>query len=152
MGDGLTYESYLDRFGRLTYRVVGTSMLPLLRQTRDLFIAEPKTEARCKVGDVALFRRPPDRYILHRVITVNERDYTTLGDHCVRPEYGVTDADILAVMTGFVRNGKEHSVTERGYRLYTAFWLHTRGVRVFLFRVRFAAARAFRTIFPKKHA
>ena len=152
MGESFTYESFLDRYGRLTYRVVGTSMLPLLRQTKDLFIAEPKTDARCKVGDVVLFRRGSDNYILHRVIAVNERDYTTLGDHCVNPEYGVTDADVLAVMTGFVRGGKEHSVNERGCRLYTAIWLHTRVLRVFLFRLKATAARAFRKIFPKKHA
>ena len=152
MGESFTYESFLDRYGRLTYRVVGTSMLPLLRQTKDLFIAEPKTEARCQVGDVVLFHRAPDKYILHRVIAVGERDYTTLGDHCVNPECGVTDADVLAVMTGFVRGGREHSVTERGYRLYTAIWLHTKGLRVFLFRLKAFAARAFRKIFPKKHA
>ena len=150
MEEEFTYEAYLKQYGKLTYRVVGTSMLPLLRQKRDLFIAEPKTERRCKVGDVALFLRPPNRYVLHRVIAVNEHDYTTLGDHSINPEHGVTDADILAVMTGYVRGGKVHQVTERGYRIYTAVWLHTRGLRVFLLRIRGAAARAFRKVFPKK--
>ena len=150
MGEPFTYESYLDRYGQLTYRVVGTSMLPLLRQKTDLFIAAPKTDVRLKVGDVALFFRAPDRYILHRVIAVDAQGYTTLGDNCIHPETNVRDADVLAVMNGFVRNGKAHSTNERGYRLYSFLWLHTRGVRVLWLRLRGAAARAFRTVFPKR--
>ena len=55
-----------------------------------------------------------------------------LGDNCVNREYGITDDDILGVMTGFVRDGKQHTVTERGYRLYRFLWLHGAPVRVFL--------------------
>lgn len=150
MGEEISYQSYLDRHGRLVYRVVGTSMLPLLRQKHDLFIADRKTKERCRVGDVVLFKRPHERYVLHRVIRVNETDYTTLGDHSVNPETGVTDADILAVMTGYVRNGREHRVSERGYRFYTAVWLHTRVPRVWFLRARAAAARVYRKCFPKR--
>lgn len=37
-------------------------------------------------------------------------------------------------MTGFVRNGKTHSVTERGYRLYSFLILHSIPIRVFFKR------------------
>ena len=78
-----------------------------------------------------LYRRN-DQYVLHRIVEVRERDYVILGDNCIGREAGITDDDILGVMTGFVRDGKEHSVSETGYRLYTAFWLCTEKPRVFI--------------------
>ena len=131
MGTELTYEEYLDRYPRLVRTNVGVSMLPLLRQGRDLFVVEKRGSGRSKVGDVVLYRRPPDKYVLHRIVEVREKDYVILGDNCAYREYGVTDDDILGVMTGFVRDGKQHTVTERGYRLYTFLWLRTAGLRIF---------------------
>ncbi len=127
-----TYDEYLEKNGSLTYSNVGISMLPLLRQSRDLFTVRKKGEERCRVGDVVLYRRPPNHYVLHRIVEVRPSDYVILGDNCIGREYGITDADILGVMTGFVRNGREHSVEETGYRVYTFIWLHTSSLRVFL--------------------
>ena len=129
---GLSYEEYLDKYQRLVRTNVGVSMLPLLRQGRDLFIVEKRGPGRLKAGDVVLYRRPPDKYVLHRIVEVREKDYVILGDNCVNRGYGITDDDILGVMTGFVRDGKQHTVTERGYRLYRFLWLHGAPVRVFL--------------------
>lgn len=132
MEEKLSYEEYLDKYQRLVRTNVGVSMLPLLRQGRDLFIVEKRGPGRLKAGDVVLYRRPPDKYVLHRIVQVREKDYVILGDNCVNREYGITDDDILGVMTGFVRDGKQHTVTERGYRLYRFLWLHGAPVRVFL--------------------
>ena len=129
-----TYEEIIAREGKLVYTNVGISMLPLLRQGRDLFIVEKRGPERLKAGDVVLYRRPPDKYVLHRIVEVREKEYVILGDNCVNREYGITDGDILGVMTGFVRDGKQHAVTERGYRLYTWLCLHGAGVRIFLKR------------------
>jgi len=129
MSDGVSYEDYLDRYGTLTYTNTGASMRPLLREGRDLFIVRKKGAERCAVGDVVLFRRAPDKYVLHRVVEVRAEDYVTLGDNSVIKEYGVRDGDILGVMTGFVRGGREHSVTEAGYRVYAALWVRTAPLR-----------------------
>ena len=104
-------------------------MLPLLRQGKDLFIIEKKSDRRCKVGDIVLYRRR-HQYVLHRVVAVNENDYVILGDNCVEKEYGIKDSDILGIMTGFVRNGKEHSVNELCYKLYSFIWLKTSLIRI----------------------
>ena len=135
MNNGISNEKYFDAHESLTYSNVGVSMLPLLRQGRDLFTVEKKGEARCKVGDVVLYRRPPSHYVLHRIIEVREKDYVILGDNCVAKEYGITDGDILGVMTGYVRNGKEHSVREAGYRIYRYLWIHTATLRIAAQRV-----------------
>lgn len=146
-------EEYLNAHGRLTYGMVGVSMLPLLRQDRDLFTVEKKGAARCKVGDVVLYRRPPDKYVLHRVVEVLPDSYVILGDNCVAKERGITDADIVGVMTGFVRGGRPHSVTEPWYRCYTFALLRTVPVRmslkrgVFALRRRLSKVRLLRLLF-----
>ena len=140
----LSYENYLEENGKLTYTNVGTSMMPLLRQGKDLFTVTKKGAERCKAGDVVLYRRPPASYVLHRIVEVRTDDYVILGDNCVNREYGVRDSDILGVMTGFVRGGKEHSVTEAGYRAYTALWLRTASLRILVKKAMFRLRRLLR--------
>ena len=130
----MNIEQYLAENDRLIYTNKGKSMLPLLREGRDLFIIEAKKNGRCKVGDTVLFKRGSD-YVLHRVITVRPDDYDILGDNCINPERGIKDDDILGVMTGFVRNGKEHSINEPGYRLYVYVWMKTTRIRIFMKKV-----------------
>ena len=134
--DKVSYEEFLEKNGSMTYSNVGVSMLPLLRQGRDLFTVRKKGEERCKKGDVVLYRRPPSSYVLHRVIAVNEADYTILGDNCINKEHGITDEDIIGVMTGYVRDGKAHSVDESGYRLYSWVWVNFASVRIILQKLR----------------
>lgn len=116
-----TYEEELNRKGSFTYTCSGISMLPLLRQRKDLFTIEKK-QGRCEKYDVVLYKRYPESYVLHRVVEVQEKDYVILGDNCLNKEYGIRDEDIIGVMTSFVRNGKEYSVSHRGYRVYAVVW------------------------------
>lgn len=115
------FEDALARGGRLVYTCVGTSMLPMLRQKRDLLIIEKK-EGRLKKYDVPLYRRASGQYVLHRIVKVCADSYVLCGDHQWRREYGVTDGQIIGVLTAFVRDGREISVTDKGYRLYVRLW------------------------------
>ena len=116
-----TYEDEINRSGKITCTCKGISMLPLLRQQRDLFTVEKK-QGRYDKYDVVLYKRPPKSFVLHRVIEVRENDYVILGDNCITKEYGIRDEDILGVMTSFVKNGKEYSVSQRWYRCYSVMW------------------------------
>ena len=51
-----TFEQELERKGNITYTCRGISMLPLLRQKRDLFTITKK-QGRCRKYDVALYKR-----------------------------------------------------------------------------------------------
>ena len=130
MSERMSYEEYLNKNGSLTYGNKGVSMLPLLREGRDLFTVRKKEAKRCKAGEVVLYRREPDQYVLHRIIKVRPKDYVILGDNCINREYGIKDEDILGVMTGFVRDGKKYSIDALGYRIYLFVWLHTAGLRI----------------------
>ena len=149
MNKAFSFAEYLQTHETLTYTNVGVSMLPLLRQGRDLFTVRKKGLERCKAGDVVLYRRN-QQYVLHRVVEARPDDYVILGDNCTSKEYGIRDGDILGVMTGFVRNGREHSVSEWGYRLYACVWLHTIGARLFLKRRRIALSRRLKGVQHEK--
>ena len=116
----VTFEELLDKKGVFVYTNVGVSMLPLLRQRRDI-IEIRKKQGRCKKYDVVLYKRG-GKYILHRVIKVRENDYVIVGDNCIRREFGVTDDMILGVMTRVYRNGKSIYPTDRKYKLYVHLW------------------------------
>jgi len=139
--NNLSYEEYLEKYGTMTYSNVGISMMPLLRQGKDLFTVRKKTEARCQKYDVVLYRRPPSHYVLHRVIQVREKDYVILGDNCINKEYGITDDDIIGVMESFVRDGKTYSVSDKKYRLYVFFWCFSIPLRIFLTKLKFKLKR-----------
>lgn len=126
----LSVEDYLEQNGELTYRNVGVSMLPLLKQDRDLFTVRRKTGERCRKNDVVLYKRSSNTYVLHRVIEVRKDDYVLLGDNCIRKEYGITDDDILGVMTRFVHRGKRIEVTDRRYRCYVVLWRAMTPIRI----------------------
>lgn len=130
-----SYEDYLDEHGSLTYHFSGVSMLPLLRQGKDFYTVVKKENKRCARFDVVLYRRPPNQYVLHRIVEVRDTDYVILGDNCICKEYGITDDDILAVMTSFTRGGKEHSVHEMPYRIYSRVWYAIYPIRKLYYRL-----------------
>ena len=80
------FEDIIDRDGRLIYTNVGDSMMPLIRQDRDLLIIE-KPDGRLKKYDVPLYKRDNGQYVLHRILKVREDDYVICGDNrYVKPE------------------------------------------------------------------
>ncbi len=106
-----SYEQELETRGKLIYPNVGTSMMPLLRQRRDLMVITRRPEGRLKKHDAVLYRRG-GKYVLHRIVKVRRDDYVIRGDHQWRREYGVTDTQIIGVLSAVVRDGKEISVQD----------------------------------------
>ena len=124
-------EEILADEGRLAYSNVGDSMLPLIRQGRDLVVIE-RVSGRLKKYDVPLYRRDGGQYVLHRVLKVRQDDYVLCGDNRWRRETGVTDRHVRGVLTAVVRDGKELPVTDRRYRLYVHLWCDLFPLRAFL--------------------
>ena len=130
-----SFEEILEQDGKLIYTNVGDSMYPLIRQGKDLMVIE-KVDGRLKKYDVPLYRRTTGKYVLHRILKVRENDYVICGDNRYHKEYGITDEQIIGVLTAIIRNGKELSVHNWKYKFYVHLWCDFFPVRAFLFKVR----------------
>lgn len=100
-----TIEKELQTNHHAFFQTVGFSMEPMLHQRKSTVVLKaPEDPAALSVGDVVLFHREDDHYVLHRIVRIGEKDgsplYVIRGDNClyddlVRPE------QILGVMEGF---------------------------------------------------
>ena len=130
----------------VTLPVTGNSMRPLFVHKRDSVILAACDPRSLKRGDVPFYRRDDGHYVLHRIVRVEDRSYTLVGDAQSDLERGLPKENVLAVMTGFVRKGKTVSCHNTWYRVYVAVWLWIVPFRSCLFRV----FRSVRNIFRKK--
>ena len=135
----------LEKNGYLVYTVVGMSMEPLLKQRRDIVDIRAKGAERFHKYDVVLYVSG-GRYVLHRILKVRPDDYVIAGDHNTFLEYGITDDQILGVMTRIIRDGKERSLTSWKYKAYVHLWCDFYPVRMGILRVKGAARRVKRRL------
>lgn len=130
-----SFEEELDKKGILVYTNKGNSMYPLIRQGKDVLIIK-KVNTRLKKMDIPLYKRESGQYVLHRIIKVNENDYVIRGDNTYSNETGIRDDQILGVLSGVIRSGKEISVNSFGYKLYSYFWYYTYYLRKIIIKIK----------------
>ncbi len=141
-----SFEEILREKGSLAYINVGRSMLPLLRERRDITEIRAKGPDRCKKYDVVLYKRG-DMYILHRILRVLSDGYIIAGDHNTFLERDITDEQILGVMTRVIRDGKSVTPDNFWYKCYVHLWCD-----FFPVRVLFLKAGAFFTRLKRDHS
>ena len=130
-----TFEEEIRRNGTIIYTNVGDSMMPFIKQGRDVLVIS-KAEGKLKRYDVPLYKRDSGQYVLHRILKVRENDYVICGDNRCSREYGITDRHIIGVLTGIIRDGREIPVTDLKYRIYVHLWCDFFPVRAFIIRIR----------------
>lgn len=150
MNETSRFEDVLDRFGQLVYPNTGVSMLPLLREGRDLMVIDRKSGEACKKYDAVLFKRPGavgrGAYVLHRILRVNpDGSYWIVGDNCCSGET-VREEQIRGVLSAVIRGGRRIPVTNPGYRLYVTLWCRFYPLRFAVIRTRHWAGRCLRRL------
>ena len=128
-----TFEELLETKGYLVYTNVGTSMMPLLRQRKDIIEIRRKGPERCKKYDAVLYKRG-GRYILHRILKVLPDGYLIAGDHCTIVEKDIKDKNILGIMTRVIRKGKSITPDNFWYKVYVHLWCDFYPVRMIIIR------------------
>ena len=125
-------EEYLNAVSALvaegrevTVPVRGGSMNPCLADNRDCVLLVPAPE-RLRRGDIVLFRRASEQYVLHRIVAVrrsrsggHEPVYFMRGDAQEVTEGPVARAQVRALAARVMRQGR---------------WLTDRDLRVLFFR------------------
>ena len=129
-----TFEEQLAQTGRLIYTNKGDSMMPLIKQDRDLLVIKP-VSGRLKKYDVPLYRRDSGQYVLHRILKVRKDDYVICGDNRWSKEYGISDRHIIGVLTAVVRDGRVVSFESWKYKLYVHLWCDFFPVRALITHV-----------------
>lgn len=113
-----SFEEILAEYGSLVWKTEGTSMEPLM-STGDLVTVE-RPKGRLKRFDVVLYKQR-ERYVLHRVLRVDDGFYRIVGDNTLVVEQ-VPDGAILGVMCGLTHRGREINLAGWRYRLYVRLW------------------------------
>lgn len=121
MNQSLHIEEVLEQKGVYVSTTAGVSMYPLLRHRKDTIVIR-SVEGRLKKYDIPLYKRG-EAYVLHRIVKVNPDNYVICGDNCLKREYGITDEQIIGVLSGIVRG--EHTIDMEGWRyhLYSRVWV-----------------------------
>ena len=123
-------ERSIKELGYAVVPITGTSMLPLLKEGRDLVELESCSQERLKKGDVVLYKKNEGTLVLHRIIkTENGEFFTVLGDHQFNNDERVNNNQIIAVACGFFIKGRYVNEKTRWYRLYKKIWLCNLNVR-----------------------
>lgn len=123
-------ERSINELGYAVVPITGTSMLPLLKEGRDLVELESCSQERLKKGNVVLYKKNDGTLVLHRIIkTENGEFFTVLGDHQFKNAERVNKNQIIAVACGFFIKGRYVNEKTRWYRLYKKIWLSSLTVR-----------------------
>ena len=130
-----TFEDEIKRTGRIIYTNVGDSMMPLIKQGRDVRVISV-VNGRLKRYDIPLYKRDSGQYVLHRILKVRKNDYVICGDNRCNKEYGITDRHIIGVLSDIIRDGREIPVTDIKCRIYAHLWCDLFPVRVLIIRIR----------------
>ena len=104
--------------GSFSFGPKGISMLPLIKQGEDSVVISPVT-GRLKKYDVPLYRRENGQFVLHRVVGVRRHSYVMCGDNQYDREYGITDKNIIGIMTKIKKPDRVISVTDSEYKKYS---------------------------------
>lgn len=102
----VSIESKLNTDSILLSNVCGTSMFPFLFNNTSVTISKTSI---VRLYDVVLFKIN-NKYILHRVIAINDDIYSTLGDNCL-DIYNINKESILGVLSGYYRFNKYIKIT-----------------------------------------
>lgn len=147
--ESIMRESMTDG-GCFSVVTAGTSMMPLLRNRKDTVVLVKPT-GRLSKYDIPLYKRDSGQYVLHRVLKVTNSGYHMCGDNQLSVEKGITDSQIIAVVSEIVRNGKTIEVKESfSYRLYVFFWCKCFFIRFCLLKFKGLLMRVKNVFFNKK--
>lgn len=118
-----SFEEELQKTGKLVCPNQGTSMLPLIRQGRDLMVIHPRPSRRLKKYEAVMYRRG-NNYLLHRIYKVCEKDYIMCADNRSTFER-VQDDQIIGILYAVLRDGtKEIKVKSPAYLSYIFYWYY----------------------------
>lgn len=127
-----TLRSLENGVGELSVPVAGFSMAPFLSDGDTVLLSLPE---RVRRGDVVLYLRAGERYVLHRVKKIKNGICTMIGDAQSVYENGISVTDIKAVAVGAIHHGEKCLPKSLRWRFYATVWLSVVPLRKTAFEV-----------------
>ncbi len=108
--------------------VTGESMQPILLDRETVVYLEKDAAYRPKRGDIILYWRGDDVWVLHRAVRIyGDGRIKTNGDGQNWTEV-IHTSQVVARVVYFVRKGKTVSTDSRGYRFLVGIWMPLRWI------------------------
>lgn len=107
---------------RVTIQASGWSMLPLLWDRRDKLVLAPLVEDSISLGRIVLVCIPPERYIVHRIVTIEGDRLTLRGDGNPYQREECERADVLGELVAIERAGKSYTRADKLWQRIECFW------------------------------
>ncbi|MGI6292874.1 MAG: hypothetical protein GX281_02065 [Bacteroidales bacterium] len=103
-------------------RARGNSMLPFIRDGRDVLVLGKPGEDSFRRGRLVLARLEEDRYVIHRVVKVQGGMLWLRGDGNLKVYEMCSRAEVLAEITEVVRNGRSIRQGSWRWNAYRFLW------------------------------
>lgn len=123
---------YIQAGHTVTMKVKGCSMHPFIDNGRDKVVL--KSFDQYQIGDVVLAKVDDGRFVLHRIVKMEDNRMTLRGDgNVVGVETCPTDS-VIAKAIGFIRKGRDKMDATDGWKwkIYSFLWLRLSFMRRWL--------------------
>lgn len=137
------YRELLPQVDSLPLNVTGHSMSPFLAENRDCVylcnIVHP-----LKIGDIVLYKRDNEQYILHRICKIEKDSFAMIGDAHDVIEHGIRKDQIIATVKMVRRKGKTLAPGNIVWDFFEKIWVRVIPIRRILMRLFSGIYRLFR--------
>ncbi len=149
-------EDVISEKGFYAVKPKGMSMYPMLKpDCSDVLVV--KIDAPLNIYDVPLYKRDDGKYVLHRILGKDSGGFICCGDNQTVLEHNVTEDMIVGRLESWYKNGKKHTVSDKGYKRYVWFWCKSLKRRSFFlalirfkWRLRGFCGGVYRKVFKRK--
>jgi hypothetical protein len=121
----LFFSEVADRIAtgeRVRIRAIGNSMLPFIRDNKDLIVLEKPNPRSFRKGRLLLVQMTDGRYVLHRVKKTANNSLVLHGDGNLHLFETCAPENVIAEATEVVRNGKPVKKGSFQWNLYRYLW------------------------------
>ena len=115
-------DEHFENNNEVKLRVTGNSMSPFLVDKRD-YIFLSSFNGKPTKGDILLYRRSQDKFVLHRVEKYDGKNLWFIGDAQNYIEGPLTEDCIIAVCKKVIRKGKTIDEKSFIWKLFSKVWI-----------------------------
>lgn len=113
----------------VTLRAKGKSMLPFIKNDD---IVKLSRYDKLELYDIVLANVGRNKYVLHRIIKIDDNQFTLMGDGNISGCEECPLGNILAVAVSVIKDKKEYDCKSNTYVKWAKIWVYLRPIRKYL--------------------